>query len=351
MTTQPTEAARELGLRWTLGASRRARYLSHGDPRRLHPLIRDLTGVRGHAERIALIVAGLRECRNPVPDDAQEAWSRAADSLEIGRRANAFLIYTGRYKTETVISGVVGGNPTLFVKVFRDSNAHIPEVQRYRLLKSVVPKELVLAPLHTARDGVVAYGLLERSRTRGQSARIQEAAITLGHAALVTATPRREREWRDLVEEVGELHSEMSATQVPFKDALALDAHQIATCHGDFTRWNTVPMGRNVTGLVDYERVARRAPFTDLWHLLTQARVMNGRGRVPDSAMYQLASSLALQLAEVRSWYMTYLLEELHVDLTGWVRDGQRHPQLRMLIAGRAKLFAESLNRLCEGPA
>src|SRR5207247_4236240 len=43
-----------------------------------------------------------------------------------------------------------------------------------------------------------------------------------------------------------------------------------ATAHGDFTPWNAFVTYPDNIAVVDYERVGRRAPFTDSSHLATQ---------------------------------------------------------------------------------
>ena len=103
--------------------------------------------------------------------------------------------------------------------------------------------------------------------------------------------------------------------------------------HGDFTPWNALRTADGRIAIVDYERVGLRAPFTDAWHLATQAPALRGRVTVPGRLVQRIAREAAADPHAVRDWYRAYLSSRTS---TRTRRTGSSitagDPQLRRLI-------------------
>lgn len=336
-------------LRWVRGARRRARYVGVGRPWRLYSWIHDLQGIRSLAERIALSSVGRLGRPQPVHNPViQDAWERLTSTVP-GIRS-ALLIYTGFYK-DTLLSGAVDARLPLFVKVFGDFSGHEHEAERLRVLREIVPSSLVLASVVSEMSGVTAYELLERSGRRVPRELLEQAALELGLNAYREASRSGavvgEGAWKRTIVTARALLTHLG---IELSDAalsqLEERAPPEALAHGDFTPWNAFLTSNEKLAVVDYERVAPRAPFTDAWHLMTQPVALRGGTLDPTIVVARVSELTARDERTALGWYCAYLLQDLHLDATDWVVHGRHHPQLRQLIVSKTKLLDNALTKI-----
>lgn len=324
-------------LRWIKGAGQRPRYVGFGRAERLFQGIADLSPARGAIERLALAVRG----RNGPPVDEERilaAWSRLHAALPDSTAA--LLLYTGYYK-DTILSGVVAGRELRFVKVFASPDGTDEEHRRLEQLRPVVPSDVLLPELATPAAGIAAYPLIERAARRPSSKELEEVALAIGLAAshsAPTAGPGGRRAWDAYISKTADLVDRTDLASLD-RSCVPAVAPKATVAHGDFTPWNVFRTTSGRLALVDYERVGLRAPFTDSWHLATQAGALRSRAHVPAELIARVSHTAGANNAQVRAWYDAYLLEELHQDATDWVEHGRRHPQLRHLIRTKAALL------------
>lgn len=331
-------------LHWLHGASRRPRYLGHGAAWPLYAHINDLQGNRGRIERLALTTIGRRGSRKPVTAEVHEAWERLRSGYPDHITA-ALFVYTGYFK-DTVLSGVVQGQESLFIKVFSSRDGHRDEADRIGRLQTVVPDSITLAPLVHAADGIVAYRLLTRAAQPASARLLHKSARDIGVQALGLSAawaPDGSTAVAHIAHATSELLSDFGLQENRLAILSQGERVPQPIAHGDFTPWNafSTPTGR--LALVDYERVAHRAPFTDVWHHYTQPRALARRVELPEHLLSSVAEITRTSRASVRTWYATYLAEELQIDLTDWVVRERRHPQLRDLIETKAAMLARTL--------
>jgi hypothetical protein len=328
--------------RWLRGAGPKARYVGFGaKPAQLFRYIDDLPGWRGVAERVALALAGARG--EPVTNhvDVIDAIQRLKSLFPSA--ASGLMIYTGSYK-DTILAGVILDREPLFVKVFRTPSDADREGARITLLLSVVPSTVEIARPMRLDAGVVAYTLLSRDRRRPALHRLEGVALSLGISAMPhrrLAAPswaERATAAADLLKKYGTPLSPAQVNQLSCLDT------SVCPAHGDFTPWNAFLTAQGRVGLVDYERVAYRAPFTDIWHLHVQLAALRGRTPPLDTLLARVATHSGCRTCQVREWLVGYLIDELLIDCSDWVCHERRHPQLRRLIALKKSLLATYLS-------
>ncbi|HVU77916.1 MAG TPA: hypothetical protein VHC67_10065 [Gaiellaceae bacterium] len=331
------------GLRWTRGASSTPRYVGVGEgAAALYAAIDDLPGRRGALERLALKTIGRRPGRRADEPDIAEAWARVLETHEtLGPIRTALFVYTGFYK-DTVLAGVIDTGEVRFAKVFRDLEAGAAEQAKHDSLARFAAGPVALAPIVYAGNGIVAYELLPRADRTPDPHRLEAAAHAIAAAALGASRPRDSVAADELRTTVAERLAALGEGQAA-EAAKKLDvAHvPLGVAHGDFTPWNTFGLPDGRLALVDYERVAERAPYTDAWHLRTQQAALGGKPGTAASAAAQVAAEAGVSRSEATMWYLTYVLEELRQDLSDWFDAGRRHRQLRRLIGVRASLLRD----------
>jgi len=330
-------------LRWIRGAGRRPRYVGFGRAEQLFRGISDLSPVRGAVER--LVLAARRGAGAPVDDERiLAAWGRLHEAMPDA--SAAFLLYTGYYK-DTILSGVVAGGELRFVKVFAAPDGNVDERSRLERLRSVVPDAVLLPELTSPAPGIAAYPLLHRESRRPTQAELEDVALTIGLTASRSDPgfhPDSQNAWDVYVAEAADLVTRTGLASLEHT-RLPAQAPGATIAHGDFTPWNAFRTTGGRLALVDYERVGLRSPFTDSWHLATQAGALRSRARVPTELIARVSHKAGADPKEVRTWYDAYLLQDLHQDATDWVVHGRRHPQLRRLIRAKAVLLGDGARR------
>jgi hypothetical protein len=312
-----------------------------GDGRRLYRHLDDLRGVRGIAERMAMR-GRWRDAGAVSNARLADGWARVSEV--VGAVDDALLIDTSYYKAGTVFCGVVAprGAEAVFVKAFAAPHDHESEVERHDLLQSVRPASVRLADLLAAQDGVVTYKLLPRARYAARQTVLLRTAFDLALTAWRDApVPETGGAGRPANDEAAELALAYGMSDRTVAAIDAVDVADRAVAHGDFTQWNAFETGASLIGLVDYERVGYRAPFTDVWHLFVQDRALRGRiGSL--RAVVERVGNVATVTPEVAAgWCAAYLVEELRQDLRDAVVDERSHPQLATLIAAKAGALCE----------
>lgn len=325
---------------WLRGASFRPRYLGYGRAGPLYACISDLQGMRGHLEQIAMATIGRVRSPRAVGPDLRYAWERV-QSFHDGDIRAALFVYTGYYK-DAILSGIVLAQDATFVKAFDSERGHRDEARRLEQLRGIVPPSIALAPLRHAARGVVGYGLLERSRGIPSEAWLLDAASQIGTQSLRCSASHSGRDWASLTGETARLLTAFGLPDHSLHGLPNYDRGPLAVAHGDFTQWNTFAAADGRLALVDYERVALRAPFTDVWHLVTQCAALSGSVALPEDAFAFVAAAAHVPRANAVRWYLAYLMEELCIDLTDWVVHARKHSQLRALITAKANVLGRA---------
>lgn len=335
-------------LRWIRGAARRPRYVGVGRPTVLYRKIDDLQGGRALLERVALASVGRFGRLLPVRDPTiREAWlrlNRAVPDIE-----SALLIYTGFYKKNSVLSGVIDTGQSRFVKVFSEPNGHEAESGRLDDLRKIVPRSVVLARIELEGDGVIAYELLERSGRHAPQRVLEDVAMKLGVNAYREA--RRSNEsvddtWRETVVTTQRLLAEFGSAisnETASKLRRLVPLRTIA--HGDFTPWNAFLSRQGRVALVDYERVGHHVPFTDAWHLATQPLALRGRIVPPTALLARVRDAAECDDRCVCGWYCAYLVQELNQDVSDWVIHGHHYARLRRVIVSKTRLLQNAISK------
>jgi hypothetical protein len=253
------------------------------------------------------------------------------------------MVYTGFYK-DTILSGVIEAEAErrLFVKVFADRSAHELELTQLESLRQIAPPELALASIAAAGDGVVAYELLGRASRRAPAPMLEQAALALAASAYQRRAASDVDCWAGLLEQVRRRLAHVGADLGQDELRLLTIPPEPTLAHGDFTPWNTFTTIDDRVALVDYERVARRAPFTDVWHLFVQPAALASGSFDSRRLIARVCAVADVDGRSAAAWYRAYLLEELAVDTRDWVEHDRHHPQLQRLIRYKAQLLREA---------
>jgi hypothetical protein len=299
-------------------------------------------------ERFALRSIG-RFGRHPTVRDpaVQAAWSRVSDAFP--DMTSALLIYTGVYK-RTVLCGIVAAPRPFFIKVFADLTEHEAEEHRLQMLGQIAPSSVLLARAEFEQDGIVAYELLERSKRRASQSMLENVALEVGlnsyHASRQSGDNKYE-DWQEIVRAMRRLLTEFGLV-IPDKMVSRLNElnppQMIA--HGDFTPWNAFPSREGRLAVIDYERVDRRAPFTDAWHLATQPLALRGKRALPAVLLARVRDVAECDDSTVLGWYCAYLVQELNQDASDWVVHKRHNKPLRQLITAKTILLEDAISRV-----
>ena len=341
-------------LRWLRDLRFKRRYLAYGYYAALKNYLNFMSPWRQTLDYWAVGLQSLKRakpCRIEMINRVWETIGRNHDYID-----GAFFLDVHWYKSSLFVGPIVLEGQSAFLKAFRDTAEVSAQAQQTRFARTHFGDYFIMSDLLFSGENYLALDLIEHDQTPPGFTDLYEAGLDMARdlytqhryksrpldAILPLDLPLLfEKEgavdlWRSVFNTIG---GGVGRHLTPVID--------IRPAHGDFTPWNTFRTPRGEIALIDYERCGWYVPFYDMFHLICQPAAMAGEAVFPDQFLDEISmDETDISPHKAHRWFMLYLLDQLHFDLSGYHTDGRPHKRLRRTIDLKKRLLRVTLKRM-----
>lgn len=333
-------------VRWVSGAGPAPRYLEVGEAGHLRRVLRDLPGLRGRVETVALALRPVRQrtSQQEVPDVVM------AELVELARLLGepvqaAFLLWTGFYKRTSLVGPVVLRGGVRFIKLSRATGDIDREAYGVERLRPHFAPDAELLTAERIEGRLAVYPMLPSRRRRASP----RAVSCLALRALSRAQPveAAQRVWvaaevldavldSDLAPDAGRALRALNRTFGP-----DVPTGCCTWTHGDLTTWNVVRLPGHRLVVIDCEAVGIRPLAADVVHAPLQLSGLQGRRVNLIGTAPAISQALGCDLGQAVNELTSAVLVDLGETLTTWLAHPDNRVRVGRLIAVKARAAIE----------
>lgn len=289
-----------------------------------------------------------------LPNEVQRAWQQCYTyfGMRYGGIKSAYFLLTHWYNRKFFAGPVETENgQCFFVHMCKNSDdALLMERQEEFVRHHFGTSFTIPKVLDATTEGLVLTEWLSHEQGRVSledlSESIMDWAVDIFHAHQNSKQPVDNLVMLDmpiLLEKLGasKLWPRITATLNRYRQV------SVVPVHGDLTPWNAFRDQRGGIALVDVERCGWHVPFYDVFHMHVQtAAVFHNQAVFPDQVCTEIARTTGVSGDQIYLWFLMYLLDYMHADMTDKIVQGYDNALLDQKQAITLQLLEYALDLL-----